>query len=392
MVSLSHVRSEFKKQYGSDPVIVASAPGRVNMIGEHTDYNGGFVLPTAINREMVMAASPNNSQVLRLYAGNMKSRFEIELDAINPEVNRPNWVSYFLAVVDEFRQLGGKAPVGLDVYLLGDIPLGAGLSSSAAYEVCAGVMWNHFLESGLSLKDIALLAQRAEHSPYVGVQCGIMDQFVSALSQEKHLIRIDCHSLEYEPVPMKGDGACIVIINSMKRRGLVDSEYNQRRNECDEGLKLIQELSGKHFETLRHIPMDVFHQYEEQLPELVCKRVRHNLTENERVLEFSQAVATSDWNQAGELLYASHESLRDDFQVSCDELDLIVEIARKREGVYGCRMTGAGFGGCVVALVHPEQVNSFTNALMASYTRNTGKKPEIYVTTACQGAHLVNVP
>jgi len=265
------------------------------------------------------------------------------------------------------------------------------LSSSAAFEVCAATLLNKVCQAGLSPKEIALLAQAAEHSAYVGVRCGIMDQFASALGQSAHALFVDCHSLDYEAVPFDPDGASIVIINSNKPRELRGSDYNRRRLECEEGLRLINEKENASYATLRHIPLEIFDRHAATLPEKVRQRVKHNLTENTRVREFVEALKRSDWDAAGDALYASHASLRDDFEVSCAELDAIVEIARDSKLAYGCRMTGGGFGGCAVALVAPANVENFKAHLEPLYKDRTGLEATVYSTRPMQGAAVETV-
>ncbi len=393
----------FRETYGTAPTLIARAPGRINLIGEHTDYNGGFVLPAAINREIRMAARVRAGAVTtRLRSANFGESHEF--DSAGSGIALPakkGWANFFLAVADQFVRRGAKLPA-LDVAIDGDVPLGAGLSSSAAYEVCAAVLYDHLCGTRIARRDIALLAQAAEHSPFVGVRCGIMDQFASALGAEAHALRIDCHSLDYDTVPFDPAGAAIVIINTNKPRELRDSDYNRRRAECEEGLARLRELAASdasaagdaphprdpRFPTLRHVPAAVFARHEGDLPADVARRVRHNLSENARVNEFVAALETGDWTTAGRLLYASHTSLRDDFQVSCAELDAIVEIARTLPGVHGCRMTGGGFGGCAVALVRPDAVDAFAAALAPEYRRRTGLTPDIYTSPPAEGAGI----
>jgi galactokinase len=348
------------------------------------------VLPVAIGNEIKMAARRTSRPKLNLFSGNFSERSSFALRGAPVPPRGKGWHNYFLAVVAQFIQRGISIP-GLDVAIKGDVPLGAGLSSSAAYEVCAAVLLDAICGTGIDRRDLALLAQAAEHSDYVGVRCGIMDQFISALGSTNHALLIDCHSLDYQLFPFDSTGASIVIINSMKRRGLMDSEYNQRRHECEEGLRLMRELTGVAYETVRHIPMDVFTAHAAQLPENSRKRLRHNLSENARVLSFSEGLRKSDWSRLGQLLYESHASLRDDFNVSCRELDRIVEIASGCDGVYGCRMTGAGFGGCAVALVRPEMVEAFITRLSGEYQAAVGVKPDVYVSAPAAGAEVKRV-
>ncbi len=387
MIDTQEIIQQYKNEFGHKPVWLSRAPGRVNLIGEHTDYNGGLVFPAAINREMKMAAGPRSDRKFCIYSTNFKQRVEFQpTDFQNVQPNHP-WVNYFFGVIDGFRQRGFVMP-GLNVVVSGDVPLGAGLSSSAAYEVCAATLLNHIFRAGLAAKDIALLAQEAEHSRFVGVRCGIMDQFISALGQANKALKLDCFSLSYELIPFNSNKASIVIINSMKKRGLVDSEYNRRRQECEEGLETLKKLDSAPFKTLRHVPMSVFEKYEDRLGVNVAKRVRHNLTENQRVKDFGIALKTDNFDMAGQLLYDSHVSLRDDFQVSCKELDAIADLSSAIGGCFGCRMTGAGFGGCAVALVKPDAVDHFRERLTQGYREAFNVTPDIYISKAESGAMI----
>ncbi len=388
MIKSKTLVEHFKKFFGTEPTLISRAPGRVNIIGEHTDYNGGFVFPAAINCEMKMTAAPRTDTTMSVYSVNFGQNYNFDLSKPLETPVRPfGWAAYFVAVVDQFQQRGITLP-GLNVAIDGDVPLGAGLSSSAAYEVCAATMLNTFCETKLDMKEIAILSQAAEHSKFVGVNCGIMDQFISALGKADHCLQIDCYSLDYKLVPFDSGLANIVIINSEKRRGLVDSEYNTRRSECEQGLKEMRELAAKDYKTIRHIPLDDFNAHAAGLSTVnIRKRLKHNITENARVLAFADALIDKDFTLAGKYLYESHASLRDDFQVSCRELDFIVDIARTIPGTFGCRMTGAGFGGCCVALVKPNKTDDFIKEMDDEYHKRSGLKCTTYVSTPCDGAN-----
>ena len=377
----------FEKRYGCLPQFVSVAPGRVNLIGEHTDYNGGFVLPAAINRSLRIAARVRRDDSLNLYSETFNESVSFSISARIRPPQIKGWYSYFAAVVDRFMDRGASVP-GMDVSICGDVPLGAGLSSSAAFEVCAAVLLDRVCDTKLSRKDLALLSQKAEHSDYVGVKCGIMDQFISALGEKDHALLVDCFTLEPRLVPFDSASAFIVIVNSMKKRGLMDSEYNMRRSECEKGFQLIKNLSRADFPSIRHIPSEIFDKYKKKLPEKSRMRLAHNLSENQRVQDFVQALKYADFAKAGILLYESHESLKSDYEVSCEELDRIVEIASLCEGVYGCRMTGAGFGGCAVALVLPAAAEEFSKRMISEYDRAFHLIPEIYITPPAPGAFI----
>lgn len=385
MIVTDKLTETFTTLTGATPRWISRAPGRVNLIGEHTDYNGGYVLPAAIGYDIKMAAAPSEDATTRLHSANYNESFEYDTSAPLPRPEVTHWYSYWLAVVQQFQARGVQVPA-LSVAMSGDVPLGAGLSSSAALEVCAATLINEITGAGLPPRDIALLGQAAEHSEYVGVRCGIMDQFASALGRDSHALLLDCHTLDYETVPFHSGDAAIVIINTNKSRDLRTSEFNTRRAECEAGLRQINELDRAEYETLRHVPAEVYARHAAALPEKVNLRVKHNITENERVHEFVSALKAADWATAGELLYASHASLRDDYEVSCAELDAIVEIARESGLVYGCRMTGGGFGGCAVALVPPANVEKFQSVLTPEYTARTGLTPTVYVSRPADGA------
>lgn len=389
MIDTNTLVDQFKSVYKESPKLISRAPGRVNLIGEHTDYNGGFVFPAAISFEMKIAASLRADKTIHMYSVNFEQSFSFSLNAELTKCDKPyTWVNYFVAVIAQFVERGFDIP-GMNIALSGDVPLGAGLSSSAAYEVCVASMLNYFCKSQIDPAHIALLSQAAEHSKFVGVQCGIMDQFISALGKADHALMIDCHSLDYELVPFDSSKADIVIINSMKKRGLVDSEYNTRRAECELGLQEMRKLTGKNYETIRHIPYEDFLAMESKLSTRdVCKRLRHNITENMRVHDFGKALANGDFELAGKLLCESHASLRDDFEVSCPELDVITEIAADIYGTFGCRMTGAGFGGCAVALVKPEMTEEFQDVMFLEYKKRTKQQCITYVSKPCDGTNV----
>lgn len=377
-------QEKFARIFGIQPTLLASGPGRVNLIGEHTDYSGGFVLPAAIERRVLLAAGPAASGTTRLFS---VRHDEFHTQHAAAPLKPGSWPSYFLAVEDQFRRRG-HAPPALDVLIDGDVPLGAGLSSSAAYGVAAAVLYDELLGTALNPTQLALLAQAAENGPLIGMRCGIMDQFISANGQEGKAVLLDCHNLDSRLVEFARPSPLILVINSMKQRGLVESAYNERRTQCEEALAIFREHSPEKPETLRHVTVEQFARHGHRLSPLQRQRVRHNLTENARVLAFATAVETGDWSAAGKLLYDSHESLRDDYQVSCPELDAIVAEARTTPGVYGCRMTGAGFGGCCVALVEQHAIGDLQERLARNYTPRFHLEPQVLVTRPSRGAEV----
>jgi len=385
------VKKRFLEIFGHEPTTVVRAPGRVNLIGEHTDYNDGYVLPVAIDRSIRMAAAPRPDRQVVLHALDFNQRTEFSLDDLQHDTQHP-WSNYQRGVAFFLQEQGFALP-GMNAVLSGDIPIGSGLSSSAAVEVATAYTWQVLSGFSLNRVELALLCQRAENE-FVGMKCGIMDQFISALGQRDHALLIDCRTLEHELVRLgAADGsprpsATIVICDTMKRRGLVDSEYNARRRECEEGVHLLQKhLPG--IKALRDVSPAQFERYQDSLPEVVRRRCRHVVYENERVLQSVEALKGGDLATFGRLMNESHISLRDDYQVSCRELDVMVEAAWQIEGVYGSRLTGAGFGGCTVNLVAEEAVERFHAHVAAEYQAATGIEPQIYVCTIEEGVEEV---
>jgi len=375
------LQTEFGRAFGRLPTHIFRAPGRVNLIGEHTDYNDGFVLPMAIDRAVWIAARRRDDQRVRMLAldfGNARAEFRLDQPIERDSANA--WSNYVRGVAWALQQRGAKL-CGLDLAIHGNVPRGAGLASSAALEVCAVTTFVEMASVAISKIEIAQLCQRAEND-FVGVKCGIMDQFVSTLAQAEHALWIDCRDLSYQSVPLPR-GATIVIGDTAKRRGLVDSEYNTRRAECEQAARFFG------VKALRDVSIEMFKQHEHDLPRLVAQRARHVITENARVLEAVAAAKQNDLATFGALMNASHESLRDDYQVSCSELDAMVEIARTQRGCLGARLTGAGFGGCTVNLVLDDAVEAFVAKVAREYQQRTGLTPHLYVCRAMGGASRV---
>ena len=378
------LRAEFARAYGTSPEVVVRAPGRVNLIGEHTDYNDGYVLPIAIDRCVVVAASARPDRVVRLRAVDFDSQTLFSLDDITHS-ERQRWSNYQRGVA-AVLQGEGFALTGMDAAFAGNVPIGAGLSSSAAVEVATALTWQTLAGFDLSRTKLALLCQRAENE-FVGVNCGIMDQFISALGQKNAALFIDCRTLEHKSVPLPAD-VVVVVMDTTRRRGLADSAYNVRRAECEEGVRLLRaHLPDIH--ALRDVSPAQFERYADELPLNVRKRCRHVIGENRRVLDSVAALERGDVDSFGRLMDASHRSLRDDYEVSCAELNAIVEAAWRAPGVIGARMTGAGFGGCAVALVKANHADDFTRQVAAEYEATTGLVPNLYICTAEEGASVV---
>lgn len=357
------------------------APGRVNLIGEHTDYNGGFVLPCAVQYGTYLMIRKNAESSVRLASLNQEFRASIPLKDLPNKVGN-EWVNYPLGVFDQFSKHGFVSP-GFDMLFDGDIPSGAGLSSSASIEMVTAFALNQFLESGLGLLDLVKLSQRAENE-FVGVNCGIMDQFAVGMGETGHSIFLNCLTLENKMVPTLLDGFKLVIGNTNKKRGLADSKYNERVAECQLAVTYLSPF----FEIMKlgQVSFTQFFKMQEQIPdEVVRRRARHVISENQRVLGAVAALWKNEIGQFGALMNASHESLRDNYEVTGFELDTMVEEAWKINGVVGSRMTGAGFGGCTVSIVRNDTVDHFMNEVGANYKSKTGLTPEFYIAEISDG-------
>ncbi len=373
------VREAFVKKLGHEPRYIVAAPGRVNLIGEHTDYNEGFVLPSAIDRHVVMAIQPRDDAIVRLFALDMDADSSFSLSSIVKDDAQP-WSNYQRGVAWALQEAGYHL-TGMDAVLSSDVPIGAGLSSSAAVELAAAMALQTLADLDLDAVERAKLCQKAEND-FVGMHCGIMDQYIISMGQRDHALLIDCRSLDYETVPVP-DGCQIVICNTNKPRELVGSAYNERRAECETGTRRLGAAS------LRDVTPSQLAQHAAALDATILKRCRHVVTENERALQTVEALGQDDLARAGALMNASHVSLRDDYEVSCPELDAMVEAAWEQPGVWGARMTGAGFGGCTVNLVQAQAVESFVESVATRYQDRTGLEASIYVCRAEEGVRLL---
>ncbi len=383
------VTTEFTQRNGSPPSTIVRAPGRVNLIGEHTDYNDGFVLPMAIDRAIWIALSPRLDRHVRVHSLDFDDTAEFDLDHFEKQ---SGWLEY-LKGVTWARQEAGYALTGFEAVVAGDVPIGAGLSSSAAWELAAARAFS--VTSGFAWKPaaMALLGQRAENK-WVGMNCGIMDQMISAAGQADHALLIDCRSLETQSVPLP-TGTVVVVLDTATRRGLVDSAYNERRAQCEAVAQFFQ------VKALRDLTLAQLNEKREQLDRLAYRRARHVISENERTQLAAEAMKRAEGAQSvtvsseaaielGQLMQLSHMSLRDDFEVSNHELNVMVECAEHQAGCYGARMTGAGFGGCAVALVRQDAADDFSADVAMEYQAATGLTPNVYICTATNGAEIVS--
>jgi galactokinase len=385
----ARVLRAYRDRYHSDPTVIATAPGRVNLIGEHTDYTGGFVLPAAIDREIAFAAGSSPEPAIRGYSLDFEEEAECPAGHYDPK-HPSSWFRYVTGVLAELKAERIETP-GLRFAVGGNIPIGAGLSSSAAIETAALTAMEGLLGFRMDDSRAALLCQRAENR-FVGVNCGIMDQLISRAGREGSALFIDCSNLSMRTVKADIPGSQWVVVDSKKRRGLVDSEYNRRRKECEEAVICSQaRFPDRRIKGLRDIAFEDFPALESCCPDAVFRRLRHIVTENGRVLRMVEALKAGDDDAAGKLLYGSHASLRDDFEVSCAELDRLVEILAQVPGVRGARLTGAGFGGCVVALAAKDALPFLTEAVNRSYIPPPpAHHADIWPIHLSQGARLVS--
>ncbi len=383
---MENVKNEFVKRYGEGSDIHAFfTPGRVNIIGEHIDYNGGFVFPCALDFGTYAVVRKRNDRKARFATMNFDLEVTVDLDNIVYD-EAHDWVNYPKGVIKMYEEIGPKVP-GFDVLYYGDIPNGSGLSSSASLEVLTATMINVLAGGDIAPIQLVQLSQKAENE-FVGVNCGIMDQFAVGMGKEDHAILLDCNTIEYQYVPFKLDGVKIVIANTKMRRGLADSKYNERRSECEEALHDLQDVLN--IDYLCDMDETTFDQHAEHINNHVARnRAQHAVYENQRVLKCVDALKKGDLETVGDLLYASHDSLRDLYEVTGKELDIMVEEAKKISGVLGSRMTGAGFGGCTVSLVEDEQVDTFIKNVGENYQKRTNLEPEFYVANVGQGAYEV---
>ncbi|MGO8928218.1 MAG: galactokinase [Limisphaerales bacterium] len=377
---------QFTNTYGRPPRWIAAAPGRVNVIGEHTDYNDGFVLPMAIERYTVIAAAPADNGATKIQLRSTLEDGVISLDLTQTMKPAPKgaWSNYPVGVIAGFLA-GGAKPSGFDALIDSTVPLGGGLSSSAALEVSTATLLEAITGLKLDPVDKALLCQKAEHD-YAGMPCGIMDQFISVMGKRDHLLLLDCRSRKPELVPMTDRSKALLIINTNVKHELTGGEYAKRRAQCEQAANILS------LPSLRDATADVLMRARGRMEEVVFRRARHVIGEIERTLHAAEAVRASNWPTVGQLMYASHASLRDDYEVSCPELDAVVDIAQAigpKGGVIGCRMTGGGFGGCAVAMVNADAVPAISDRIASEYESRTKIKPTLFVSRPAAGATLL---
>ena len=381
---------KFQELFGAEGDIrTYFAPGRVNLIGEHTDYNGGHVFPCALTLGTYGIARKREDNKLRFYSVNFERLGVIEssLEDLKP-YKAAEWTNYPKGVMWAFEERGYKLPNGLDILLYGNIPNGSGLSSSASLEVLTGVILKDMFGFDVSMTDIALIGQFSENN-FNGCNCGIMDQFASAMGKKDNAIFLDTNTLQYEYAPVVLEDAKIVIINSKVKHSLVDSAYNDRRNECETAMKELQEVVA--VQTLGDLTEEAFEKHKDAIKsEIRQKRARHAVYENQRTIRAVEALKENRIEEFGKLMNESHRSLRDDYEVSCKEIDILVDLAWETEGVIGSRITGGGFGGCTVSIVKNDAVDGFIKNIGEQYLAKVGHEAEFYVVDIGDGARVLN--
>ena len=373
----------FEKKFGKNYRIF-QAPGRINLIGEHTDYNLGYVMPGAINKYIHLAIKENHLNTFRIYAANLDQMVEFSFH--DQPTSLPGWARYPAGVIRELHKLEYSIN-GFDAVFGGNIPSGAGLSSSAALESVFGVAINALDKLQLTQREIAKVGQMAEHNS-VGVKCGIMDQFASIFGQENQLIRLDCRNLSFELVPFKNTGFSLLLADTQVKHSLASSAYNERREQCEEGVKVISQIYPQ-VVSLRDVTHEMISEVNSRLDPIVKKRCEYVVEENSRLLKTSEALGVGNIKLVGELLYGSHYGLKDKYEVSCTELDFLVDIAQSTSGVLGARMMGGGFGGCTINLIEKGAVDTFKAKAEESFFNRFGKAPLFYEVSISNGAREI---
>jgi len=378
------VLNDFKKNFEGKPTIVRS-PGRVNIIGEHTDYNNGFVLPAAIDKAIYVAVAPRNDERIILYSGEFGESFETALSDLKP--TDKGWPNYILGVADQLRK-GNYKPGGFNLAIDGDVPIGSGLSSSAALECATGFALNEIFKLNISKKDLAFIGQRAEHS-FAGVRVGIMDQFASIFGRKDHVIKLDCQSLEYEYVPLKLEGYKILLLNTNVKHSLGSSEYNTRRAQCEQGVAWVKQHHPG-INSLRDVSMEMLHQFVEPKDTLIFRRCKYVVEEKERLLTGCEDLKKGDLKSLGRKMFRTHDGLSKEYEVSCKELDFLVDAVRNNPHVIGARMMGGGFGGCTINIVKEEAIDSLVKEIGESYQKEQGKELTAYIARVEDGTSIIS--
>jgi len=366
------------------PEITVAAPGRINLIGEHTDYNMGFVFPAAIDKRIEFKICRNGyDKQCNVYSVDFKKLLSFDLSEVKP--SREEWENYVLGVVFEIQELGHQLS-GFDCQLESNLPIGAGISSSAAMECGLTFALNSLFDLGMSDMDIILLSQRAEHN-FVGTQCGIMDQFASVMGQPNQAILLDCRNITHEMIPLNLEPYSLLLLNTNVSHSLASSEYNLRRSECEQGVEILLK-SGMNVESLRDVSQEDLFTHQNILPPVIFRRCLYVVRENQRVLRAANALKRESLEYFGELMYQSHEGLQHEYEVSCKELDFLVDFSRKTPHVLGSRMMGGGFGGCTINLIHQDHLKSYTDEVSAAYKQEFGIEVDPILVRPSRGTYF----
>ena len=380
---VKELKQEFIERYGKEPW-VSAAPGRVNLIGEHTDYNEGFVLPGAVDKKIYIAIAPNGTDTVNVYAKQFNESHSFNIDVKEP---LSGWVNYLLGVTFFIQRIGTKIK-GVDLMVDGDIPVGAGMSSSAAFCSAYGFALNELFNLGYTRMELAVIGQQTEHQ-FAGVKCGIMDQFASLHGKAGHVMKLDCRSLEYEYIPFEFPDFSIVLVNTMVSHSLAGTEYNIRRQQCEEGVAILK----KHFpgiKSLRDVSYDQLAAHWQEMPPVIFDRCSYVVNENQRLLAGCEALKQGDLKGFGTMMYATHKGLSKRYEVSCKELDFLVDCSRSYKEVVGSRMMGGGFGGCTINIIENSGVENFATGISKAYKEQFNTIPEIYRTRIEEGAKILN--
>jgi galactokinase len=382
-MKIEMISEKFKELFNARPYVVRS-PGRVNLIGEHTDYNNGFVLPAAVNRSIMMAINPREDDICHIHAFDLDKQVEVNLKHIKP--SKDQWPNYILGVIDQLLQRNYKIK-GFNCVYGGDIPIAAGLSSSAALEGAICFALNQIFALKLDKIEMVKIGQAAEHE-FVGVKCGIMDQFINIFGEINSVMQLDCRSLEYKHYPFETDKIKIVLCDTQIKRELASSEYNLRREQCEHGVKILKDFDDN-LHSLRDVSLNFLDNHRQSLDPLIYKRCAYVIQENFRVINCCSDLENNDLKAFGRRMYESHSGLKNDYEVSCDELDLLVDLASEITGVLGARMMGGGFGGCTINLVENQFVKNFTKQIQAEYAKRINSDIKIHICNIEKGTEEV---
>ncbi len=383
MEKLSRISDQFQKLFNEKPLLIRS-PGRVNLIGEHTDYNEGFVLPTAIDKAIYFAISPRDDGQFIMYAYDLNDSHSFSINSIIK--SEKGWPNYLMGVVDQIRNMNYHIS-GFNCIFGGDVPIAAGLSSSAALETGMAFALNEIFQCQLDKLTLVKLSQKAENE-FVGVNCGIMDQLANIFSKEKHVFKLDCRSLELEYFPFEREDIQLVLCDTQVQRELASSEYNIRRSQCEEGVHVVQK-SSPGVKSLRDVTLDLLQDHKNSIDPIVYKRCKYVIEENERVLSACADLVKGDLESFGQRMYQSHDGLKNEYEVSCSELDALVDGASEIEGVLGSRMMGAGFGGCTINLVLRENLSNFKEKMNKVYRDRLRQRAKLYITRITEGTAII---